>query len=322
MDKDDFFKILKNLSCYNLNDLLDNTKLINHLSLIYSNSQSSNSIPNPFDQNSNLQKNKSFSYKKSTSFYESFLIDSLTSKNKKNKKIFLSKTLQKIFKSNEEYFNRQINYHQNIFNIFDKKDKFFSNKLNFIRNAPLEKYSLSKKIEIVMESFPGLKPLSNWPLSLDELINKLNENDFEFEKIFHQPFDEKIKKNFVLDAIKQIKTFDEKNDIENLQKSLMIFISFLIYFGDFIILFKYLDILKTIKNKNILNEIVTKKINDEKYNFFKSAIKNLFNLSSSNNFSPFPIMRSNSIIDLFNISKSILYYSKRNCHSQMERFYT
>jgi hypothetical protein len=185
MDKDDFFKILKNLSCYNLNDLLDNTKLINHLSLIYSNSQSSNSIPNPFDQNSNLQKNKSFSYKKSTSFYESFLIDSLTSKNKKNKKIFLSKTLQKIFKSNEEYFNRQINYHQNIFNIFDKKDKFFSNKLNFIRNAPLEKYSLSKKIEIVMESFPGLKPLSNWPLSLDELINKLNENDFEFEKIIH-----------------------------------------------------------------------------------------------------------------------------------------
>ena len=35
-----------------------------------------------------------------------------------------------------------------------------------------------------MESFPGLNLLSNWTLSLNELINILNKCEYELEKIY------------------------------------------------------------------------------------------------------------------------------------------
>ena len=64
----------------------------------------------------------------------------------------------------------------------------------------LEKYSLGN---LIQDTFPGLKPESNWPISLDDLLAKLN--SLKIEELFNQPFD--VNLNFQKEAEKFINTY-------------------------------------------------------------------------------------------------------------------
>jgi len=64
----------------------------------------------------------------------------------------------------------------------------------------LEKYSLGPQVQ---ETFPGLKPESNWPMSLDDLLSKLN--TLKIEELFHQQFDSN--EHFQAEAEKFIQTY-------------------------------------------------------------------------------------------------------------------
>jgi len=69
-------------------------------------------------------------------------------------------------------------------------------------NPLFEKYAIGN---LAQETFPGMKPQSNWPISLDELITKLN--SLKMEELFYQPFD--INGDFLKEAESFIKTYFE-----------------------------------------------------------------------------------------------------------------
>jgi hypothetical protein len=325
MDKDEYFKVLDELCSFNFNEFLTNHHFMDETTLSSLNKKDENPIS--FENNKQIYQNNS---QNSSSSSENKKKDKKKYKIKNSELISLYKHFpflindqiysQKVFKENEKIKVKLLSHysnsvHKNRDKYFEKKLKFYEklllnysklkykyNKLIFFRQPLLEKYSLTPKL--IMESFPGLKPNSNWPLSLDDLLLKMK--DIEFEELFHQPVDEKIKNEFINEALEQIKKFDKENDIINFNKGIIILFSFLIFFGDFIQMLKSLiEIKSNITNKKILNEIFLS--NNEYSEILQNAIQNLFKFASSNNYTPYPIMRNYSIVDTFNISKNILY---------------
>ena len=324
MDKDEYFKVLDELCSFNFNEFLTNHHFMDETTLSSLNKKDENPIS--FENNKqiyqiNSQSSSSSENKKKDkkkykiknseliSLYKHFpflINDQIYSQKvfKENEKIklkLLSHYSHSVHKNRDKYFEKKLKFYEKLLLNYSKL-KYKYNKLIFFRQPLLEKYSLTPKL--IMESFPGLKPNSNWPFSLDDLLLKMK--DIEFEELFHQPVDEKIKNEFINEALEQIKKFHKENDIINFNKGIIILFSFLIFFGDFIQMLKSLiDIKSNITNKKLLNEIF---INNNEYSeILKKAIQNLFKFTSSNNYKPYPIMRNYSIVDTFNISKNILY---------------
>jgi len=325
MDKDEYFKVLDELCSFNFNEFLTNHHFINETTLSSLNKK--DEIPISFENNKQIYQNnshisssssenkekdkKKYKIKNSEliSLYRNFpfLINEqiysqkVFKETEKMKLQLLSHYSHSVHKNRDKYFEKKLKFYEKLLSNYSKL-KYKYNKLIFFRQPLLEKYSLTPKL--IMESFPGLKPNSNWPFSLDDLLLKMK--DIEFEELFHQPVDEKIKNEFINEALEQIKKFDKENDIINFNKGIIILFSFLIFFGDFIQMLKSLiDIKSNVTNKKILNEIFLN--NNEYSEILKKAIQNLFKLASSNDYKPYPIMRNYSIIDTFNISKNILY---------------
>ncbi len=183
------------------------------------------------------------------------------------------------------------------------------NKLSFHNNNLLEKYSLSN----FESSCPGLKPLTNWPVSLEDLINKLNSTSIE--EIFHQPFDSH--KEFHNGAISFIETYFEKllNEFspeykvtyeDYIYKACTCLLTVKILEGDFSRFYEVLIFFKKLNNKNseFFSNILHKVMQD---NLVKSKLKSLLKIYKENNNSLYPIMRNYSINDFYCIKKNILF---------------
>ena len=96
---------------------------------------------------------------------------------------------------------------------------------------------------MVQETFPGLKPLSNWPVCLDDLLSKMS--SLSVEEMFHQPFDQNgdfhrdaqvfIKKYFDLlkNAIQNNSIEEENTYIQYLAKALQAYLTIKILDGSF-----------------------------------------------------------------------------------------
>lgn len=121
--------------------------------------------------------------------------------------------------------------------------------LDYISNQLLEKYVGKNLIE---ETFPGLKPESNWPVSLDDLLDKLT--TVKLEEFFHQPFDLKGEfegnaKIFIRNKFCLLKESRMDSHLEYAVKSLQAFLSLNILQGSHSKMAECLDFLRDLKNE-------------------------------------------------------------------------
>ena len=242
----------------------------------------------------------------------------------------------------KSFYNNLDNYFDNKFDFFEKhfinkygyydnkpcmnanENKLKGNKIQFTNNLLLKQYSLNSML--LMESFPGLKPSSNWPISVDELLDKLKE--VKLEELFHQPVDDNNKQQFVNEALQAILMFDNEGNNQFLIKGVIALVIMLLLFGDFILLYDSVcqlkmklssnakSLLKVLFNKENSDTLMDVKCEYKYILMFKEKIKELFMIVKENNFTPYPIMRNYSIIDYFNITANLFCDSfSSNNHS-------
>ena len=246
---------------------------------------------------------------------------------------------EKIKKENDERridnaYKFAVNSHSNLDDYHDRKTIFYDkminsnannrykyNKLNFHTNIHLEKYAATQPFQ---DTCPGLKPSSNWPISLDDLLTKLSTT--KVEELFHQPFD--VFSEFHREAIRFIRKYFDliSTDYlavyeEYLIKSIHALLSIKILEGNFTKLYDMIDNLSQLNKKNnkLFKDIFAKSLKYEinpGINILKDKFVEMFSYYADNKYSVYPIMRNYSIIDFFNISKNILFTATRtNFHN-------
>ena len=307
MDKDEHFKLFDTLACCLYDSLFSSSKYREELSLINSSevdqeqpesgSRDSQAMKEPNSKQPFLdKKNKNYSELLEDQFYSQEILR----ENEESKYEYIIQYLSKIFGSEEKYFWRKINLFSNIFSTYYSSIKSI-NKLSFNFEPLHYKYALMSNFSI--NALPGMKPSSNWPISLEDLWNKLKSIDLE--ELFNQPIEESYKENFYKEAIEQIINFDNSNDIPNLTRAICCLLCVLVLFGDFLLLFKGIIFIKTnIKNKDKLDQSI---LNNQE-NPLILKLKDLLNCLKDNDFNLYPIMRAYSIVDYFTISKCMIYY--------------
>ena len=309
MDKDDHFKLLDSLCCCSQDQLFDSSNFKEELTLINSNEiEAENQSDSSSNENKQLKDGNS-----KQSDLENLLMQRISNafldeqiytqenlrENEDNKIEYIMQYLNKILGSEEKYFSRKLNLFSKMMSSYYINKKSI-NKLDFSYDPLLQQYALMPNLSL--KSLPGLKPLSNWPISLGDLWDKLKE--IKLEELFNQPILDSFKEDFYTEGIKQIFNFDKVNDIENLTKAICCFLCILILFGDFLPLFKGIVSLKTnLKNKNSLDISLIK----DKENALFLKIKDLYNILTENDFNLYPLMRNYSLVDYFTINKSSLY---------------
>ena len=317
MDKDEHFKsILDNLCCCSLDQFFDSEKFKEELILINSNevnqdiqsdsySLENNQLKDSNSKQSDLEKMAIL--KNYSAFLEEQIYSQETLRENEEKKIeFIIQYLNKIIGSEEKYFSRKLNLFSKVISSYYTNKKSI-NKLEFNYEPLLIEYSLMPNFSL--NSLPGLKPLSNWPISLGDLWDKLK--IIKLEELFNQPIEEKFKEEFYNEAIQQITNFDNSNDIDNLSKAISCFLCILILFGDYLLLFKGIINLKiNIKNKKSLDESIFK----DKENPLILKIQDLYKFLGENDFNLYPIMRNYSLVDYFTINKSFLYSQTKSTY--------
>ncbi len=154
-----------------------------------------------------------------------------------------------------------------------------------------------------------MKPESNWPVSLDDLIEKLS--TIKIEETFHQPFDlkgefEEKAKSFIRNKFKLLKKNNEDNsmNLEYATKALQAFLSLNILQGSHSKMAELLDFLRELKNDfgEILDVVFEKSIKE-----CEGLLKELCDYLS--NLSDLPILRNYLINDFFEVTKNVLYSS-------------
>ena len=307
MDKDEHFKLFDTLACCLYDSLFSSSKYREELSLINSSEvdqdqSDSASRDNQAMKDSNSKqpfldkKNKNYSELLEDQFYSQEILR----ENEENKYEYIIQYLSKIFGTEEKYFGRKINLFSNLVSTYYSSIKSI-NKLSFNFEPLQYKYALMPNFSI--NALPGMKPSSNWPISLEDLWNKLK--SINLEELFNQPIEESYKENFYKEAIEQITIFDNSNDIPNLTRAICCFLCVLVLFGDFLLLFKGIIFIKTnIKNKEKLDQSI---LNNQE-NPLILKLKDLLNCLKENDFNLYPIMRAYSIVDYFTISKCMIYY--------------
>ena len=307
MDKDEHFKLFDTLACCLFEQLFSSSKYKEELALVNSSEvdqeqPDSSSKDNQRVKDSNSKqpylemKNKNFSELLEDQFYSQEILR----ESEDNKYEYIIQYLSKIFGSEEKYFWRKINLFSDLASTYYSSIKSI-NKLSFNFEPFQYKYALMANFSV--NSLPGMKPTSNWPISLGDLWEKLK--TIKLEELFNQPIEDSFKENFYKEAIQQITNFDNSNDIQNLTRAICCFLCVLILFGDFLLLFKGIIFLKTnIKNKDNLDQAI---LNNEQ-NPLNLRLKDLLNYFKENDSNIYPIMRAYSIVDYFTISKCLIYY--------------
>lgn len=190
--------------------------------------------------------------------------------------------------------------------------------IGFHTNNYLEKYAFSNAAQ---DSFPGLKPLSNWPVSLDDLLTRLSE--CALDELFHQPFD--VNGNFHRDAMtyirKNYKLFKELDNEESalyegyLTKSIQAFLTVKILEGNLVRLLEAFEMLQEFytTDKEVFNEIFRKAVNLPFEQTGKNVLKDKIDLLINHHqlSEVYPIMRNYTIYDFFNATKNILFATSR-----------
>ena len=307
MDKDEHFKLFDTLGGCLYDQLFDSSKYREELSLVKSSEIDQDPIDSASKENqSNKESNSKqpFLDKKNKNYSElleeQFYSQEILRENEENKYEYIIQYLSKIFGSEEKYFGRKINLFSNLVSTYYSGIKSI-NKLSFVFEPLQYKYALAPNFSI--NSLPGMKPLSNWPISLGDLWEKLK--SIKLEELFNQPIEESFKENFYNESVKQIINFDKSNDIQNLTRAICCFLCVLLLFGDFLLLFKGIIFIKTnVSNKENLDQSI---VNNEQ-NPLLLKIKELCNKLKENDFNLYPIMRPYSLVDYFTISKSMIYY--------------
>ena len=309
MDKDEHFKLLDSLCCCSQDQLFDSPSFKEELTLINSSeNEADNQSDSIWRDNKHLKDSNSkqpdLENMQLQKINNAFLEEQIYSqenlrKNEESKIEYIIQYLNKILGSEEKFFSRKVNLFSKMLTSYYINKKSI-NKLDFNYEPLLLQYSL--KPNLSLKSLPGMKPLSNWPISLGDLWEKLK--TIQLEELFNQPILESFKEDFYSEGLKQIYNFDNSNDISNLTKAICCFLCVLVLFGDFIPLFKGIINLKTnLKNKNSLDESIFK---DEE-NPLILKIKDLYNILKENDFNLYPIMRNYSLVDYFTVNKSSLY---------------
>ena len=300
MDKEEMYKPLEMLSAFQFKNFLSDHQWSEQVAFCSDESISQRSSQKN-EEKKHQTKNETNIMKHFGNLIDSsYLEEKFKKENEETKTEIASKFISNIKSNMDDYYERKISLYEKVLSRYSE-NKTKSNQLKFIHSPLLEKNALSPML--IMESFPGLKPSSNWPLCLDELVDKLEH--VKIDELFLQPFDESMKTTFVDEALEAIERFDKENEIENLQKGVAVLITMLILFGDIILLLKTTAQLQNLTHKKDLDDIFT---NQTKYSLvLNDKIKQLYYFACENNFTPYPIMRNYSIVDFYNITKTILY---------------
>ena len=300
MDKEEMYKPLEMLSAFQFKNFLSDHQWSEQVAFCSDESISQRSSQKN-EEKKHQTKNETNIMKHFGNLIDSsYLEEKFKKENEETKTEIASKFISNIKSNMDDYYERKISLYEKVLSRYSE-NKTKSNQLKFIHSPLLEKNALSPML--IMESFPGLKPSSNWPLCLDELVDKLEH--VKIDELFLQPFDESMKTTFVDEALEAIERFDKENEIENLQKGVAVLITMLILFGDIILLLKTTTQLQNLTHKKDLDDIFT---NQTKYSLvLNDKIKQLYYFACENNFTPYPIMRNYSIVDFYNITKTILY---------------
>ena len=300
MDKEEMYKPLEMLSAFQFKDFLSNHQWSEQVAFCSDESISQRSSQKK-EEKKHQTKNETNIMKHFGNLIDSsYLEEKFKKENEEMKTEMSAKFISNIKSNMDDYYERKISLYEKVLSRYSE-NKTKSNQLKFIHSPLLEKNALSPML--IMESFPGLKPSSNWPLCLDELVDKLEH--VKIDELFLQPFDEEMKTTFVEEALDAIERFDKENEIENLQKGVAVLIIMLILFGDIILLLKTTTQLQNLSHIKDLDDIFT---NQTKYSLvLHDKLKQLYYFASENNFTPYPIMRNYSIVDFYNITKTILY---------------
>ena len=307
MDKDEHFKLFDTLACCLYEQLFSSSRYKEELSLVNSSEVDQDQSDVASKNNQSMKDSNSkqpFLDKKNKNLAElledQFYSQELLRESEDNKYEYIIQYLSKIFGSEEKYFSRKINLFSDLVSTYYSSIKSI-NKLSFHFEPLQYKYALMPNFSV--NALPGMKPSSNWPISLEDLWEKLK--SIKLEELFNQPIEESFKENFYQEAIQQIIIFDNSKDIQNLTRAICCFLCILVLFGDFLLLFKGIIFLKTnLKNKDNLDKSI---LSDEQ-NPLILRLKDLFIYFKENDFNLYPIMRAYSIVDYFTISKSIIYY--------------
>jgi hypothetical protein len=164
-----------------------------------------------------------------------------------------------------------------------------------------------------MNNFPGLKPQSAWPMALEELCAKLD--TLEFDEVFHQPFD--LSGTFTKEAIDFINNYfnnlsntsdeNEKTIYEEyINRAMSVLLTLKLLSGNLFEFMTIIDELKKMMTHKHFDKIFEQVMRDS---CFSKRLKDLIKYYKDCQI--YPIMRSYSICDFFNISHNILY-SPRN----------
>ena len=307
MDKDEHFKLFDTLACCLYEQLFSSSRYKEELSLVNSSEVDQDQSDVASKNNQSMKDSNSkqpFLDKKNKNLAElledQFYSQELLRESEDNKYEYIIQYLSKIFGSEEKYFSRKINLFSDLVSTYYSSIKSI-NKLSFHFEPLQYKYALMPNFSV--NALPGMKPSSNWPISLEDLWEKLK--SIKLEELFNQPIEESFKENFYQEAIQQIIIFDNSKDIQNLTRAICCFLCILVLFGDFLLLFKGIIFLKiNLKNKDNLDKSI---LSDEQ-NPLILRLKDLFIYFKENDFNLYPIMRAYSIVDYFTISKSIIYY--------------
>jgi hypothetical protein len=179
----------------------------------------------------------------------------------------------------------------------------------------LEKYAGGNLVE---ETFPGLKPSSNWPVSLDDLLTRLN--SLSLEEMFHQPFDLEGKfqseaEVYIQRQLNYVKSLQDQQDYElqkdYASKALQAYISLVMLQGSQLKMIECLDYLKKLQQEHsaLFEETFSVSIKNSEF-----IIKQILEYFSG--VITYPILRNYSINEFFTISKNILFAANKYSFSQ------
>lgn len=310
MDKDELFKSMKLLSAFAFKDILSNLQWNEQIAFCSDEAYTSQSTKKDIDKPKTKKENKNVNILKHfhNIIDSHYLEEKFKRENEENQIESANKYITNINNTKNDYYERKIHIYEKILARY-AENKAKGNKLTFAYNSLLEKNALLSLS--IFDSFPGMKPNSNWPICLDDLIRKLN--NVKIEEVFLHPYDENSKKNFATEAIEAIERFALNCDFQNAKKGIFALISIAILIGDVVLLIDVLNKIDKIISKSDSQQIFNANINSDKQDemnaeeMLNDKIKQLYVMANENNYTPYPIMRNNSIIDYFNISKAILY---------------
>jgi hypothetical protein len=224
----------------------------------------------------------------------------------------------------DEFFERKISFFERIvYSLAANRLKYpnlskITYYIDFLQSPNLEKYSTGG---LIQDTFPGLKPLSNWPVCLDDLLSKLC--NLSVEEMFHQPFDLNgdihrdaqvfIKKylDLLRTAIVNQSKEEEITYLGYLVKAVQAYITIKILEGSYTRMMNCMSFLTSMHNEY---KDIFERVYEATVPLITEAFNILIKMYREHNL--LPIMRNYSINDFFNISKNILFAVSKYSYSQ------